>query len=244
LTGGIAAAGALLLATRVAASTRRSKFKAIAFDAFPVFDPRPVATLCEALFPGRGGELVNLWRLRQFEYTWLRTAENRYADFARVTADALAFATETLKLALTEDQRERLLRAHFELKAWPDVIPALTGLREAGLRLAVLSNLTPTMLSGCVKTAGLDGMFEQMLSTDMAQTFKPDPRAYQLGLDALNLPREEILFVAFAGWDAAGAKAFGYPTFWVNRLGLPTERLDAAPDATGATLTDLLAFIG
>ena len=56
-------------------------------------------------------------------------------------------------------------------------------------------------------------MFEQVLSSDRAKTYKPDPRAYQLGVDALQVKREEILFVAFAGWDAAGAKLFGYPTF-------------------------------
>jgi 2-haloacid dehalogenase len=50
--------------------------------------------------------------------------------------------------------------------------------------------------------------------------------------------------VAFAGWDAVGAKSFGYPTFWVNRLGLPPEELGVQPDAIGANLTDLLTFVG
>lgn len=54
----------------------------------------------------------------------------------------------------------------------------------------------------------------------------------------------QILFVAFAGWDAAGAKRFGYPTFWVNRLGLPPEELGASPDGTGANLMDLTGFVG
>jgi 2-haloacid dehalogenase len=46
---------------------------------------RSIAALCEALFPEHGSELVNVWRLHQFEYTWLRTVANRYANFARVT---------------------------------------------------------------------------------------------------------------------------------------------------------------
>jgi 2-haloacid dehalogenase len=86
-------------------------------------------------------------------------------------------------------------------------------------------------------------MFEQVLSTDQAKTYKPDPRAYQLGVDALKLKREEILFVAFAGWDAAGAKLFGYPTFWVNRQKLPMEKMDATPDGMGDTLTQLVQFL-
>ena len=99
------------------------------------------------------------------------------------------------------------------------------------------------MLDANVRSAGLDGMFERVLSTDEARTFKPDPRAYQLGVDALKVKRSKILFVAFAGWDAAGAKMFGYPTYWVNREGLPPEAMGVLPDGTGETLTDLVAFL-
>jgi 2-haloacid dehalogenase len=239
----VAFAGASLAPRRTTAASGPARYRAIAFDAFPIFDPRSVARLCEDLFPGRGREFIDLWRARQFEYTWLRVAANRYADFERVTEESLAFATDALKLDLTPEKREQLLKSHFALKAWPEVASALSKLKETGARLAILSNLTPNMLRGCVNTAGLDGMFEAILSTDAARTFKPDARAYQLGVDALNLPREEILFVAFAGWDAVGAKLFGYPTFWVNRLGLPPERFGARPDATGENLNDLLAFL-
>ena len=236
--------GSLVLTGSATAATGTSKFRAIAFDAFPIFDPRPIASRCEALFPGRGGELVQTWRTRQFEYTWLRATAGRYADFERVTAESLAFATEALKLDLTAEKRDQLLQAHFELKAWPDVMPVLTSLRGAGLPLVFLSNFTPGMLNGCIKSAGLEGMFDEVLSTDSAQTYKPDPRAYALGEAALKLPRERILFVAFAGWDAAGAKLFGYPTFWVNRLGLPPERFGPMPDAASADLGALPAYIG
>jgi 2-haloacid dehalogenase len=225
------------------AAASSTNFKAVALDAFSVFDPRPIATLCEAVFPGRGSDLAATWRARQFEYTWLRTVSNRYADFEHVTADSLTFAIKTLKLDATAEQREPLLQAYFALQAWPDAAAALEKLKSRGLRLALLSNFTPGMLDGCVKASSLEGVFEQVLSTDAAQTFKPDPRAYALGVDALKLPRDAILFAPFAGWDAAGAKSFGYPTFWVDRMGFPPEELGAMPDATGANLTDLLAFV-
>ena len=98
-----------------------------------------------------------------------------------------------------------------------DVVPALTALHEAGVRLAFLSNFTRAMLEAPMKNSGIEQLFTHVLSTDVAQSFKPDPRAYALALDAFGLPREEILFAPFAGWDAAGARWFGYPTFWVNR---------------------------
>jgi 2-haloacid dehalogenase len=237
------AAGAILELSALAAGST-SKVKGMAFDAFAVFDPRPVATLTEKLYPGSGVALTNLWRTRQFEYTWLRTISGRYSDFMRVTEEALVFATRTLKLDLPSDIRDELLQAYLGLEAWPDAAPVLQKLKAASVRLVILSNFTPAMLSGGIKAAGLDGVFEHVLSTDLVKTYKPDPRAYQLGIDALGLPREQIVFAAFAGWDAAGAKTFGYPTYWVNRLGLPPEELGILPDGTGANLTDLAALVG
>jgi 2-haloacid dehalogenase len=226
-----------------AAEIEKSKIKAIAFDAFPIFDPRPVAALAEELFPGKGTALSDEWRIRQFEYTWLRMVARRYADFWQVTEDALVFAANKLKLELAPGKRAKLMNAWLTLTAWPDVMPALTTLKKSGLRLALLSNLTPHMLTANIKSAGLDGIFEHVLSTDQANTYKPDPGGYQLAIDAFRMKRDEILFAAFAGWDAAGAKLFGYPTFWVNRLMLPVEELGAVPDASGDNLSQLVRFL-
>lgn len=218
-------------------------YRAIAFDAFPIFDPRPVFALAETLFPGKGADLSNAWRTRQFEYQWLRASARQYADFLRTTEDGLVFAARQLQLDLTAEKRSQLMHAYSGLKAWPDVAPALVALTQAGIRLALLSNFTATMLEDGIKRASLDGMFEHVLSTDRLKTYKPDPRAYQMGLDAFKLKREEIVFAAFAGWDAAGAKWFGYPTVWVNRLNAPTEELGVVPDAIGRDLTTLTDFV-
>ena len=217
--------------------------KAIAFDAFPIFDPRPVFQLAEEIFPGRGAELSNEWKTRQFEYTWLRTLTGQYADFWHVTQDALVYAGAKLGLELDESKTARLMDSYLTLKAWPDVIPVLRSLQLAGIRLAFLSNFTEKMLRSSVETSGLQGFFEQILSTDRAGAFKPDRRAYQIGLEALKLRKEEIAFAAFAGWDAVGAKAFGYPTFWVNRAAAAPERFGPQPDTVGKDLTGLLAFV-
>ena len=218
-------------------------FRAIAFDAFTIFDARPITALAEEFFPGRGTELTSLWRTRQFEYTWLRTLYGRYADFWQVTQDSLEFAAKMLKVELTGEKRERLMNGYLELKAFPDVSRALQVLKDAGLRLAFLANLTPQMLDAATKSSKLEGIFEYNLSTDAVKVYKPDARAYQMAIDAFKLPREEIVFAAFGGWDAAGAKNFGYPTFWVNRPNLPVEQLDVAPDGIGGTLTALIDFV-
>ena len=222
----------------------RSPYRAVAFDAFPILDPRPVFALAETLFPGKGAELSNIWRTRQFEYQWLRAIGGRYEDFLQTTDDALVFAARQLQLELTADKRAQLMALYGRLTAWPDVAPTLRALREAGIHLALLSNMTEAMLHAGIEHAGLGGMFEHVLSTDRLRTYKPDPRGYQMGVDAFRLRREEIVFAAFAGWDAAGAKWFGYPTVWINRLGAPTEELGSAPDATGRDLATLVTFVG
>lgn len=242
MAGGVATS-LLTPASSTQAATTKPKIKAVAFDGFVTFDPRPIFALAEKLFPGKGAELSNAWRTRQFEYQWLRVLSRNYADFWQATEDSLVFSAKLLKLDLTPEIRQQLMNAYLELKAWPDVLPALKSLKSAGLRLAFLSNLTPQVLDANIKSAGLDGLFEHALSTDKIKTYKPDPRAYQMGIDAFKLKREEILFAAFGGWDAAGAKSFGYPTFWVNRLNLPAEELGVIPDGIGPTTTDLLSFL-
>ncbi|WP_239649539.1 hypothetical protein [Methylocucumis oryzae] len=135
------------------------KIKAIAFDAFAILDPRPVFVLAEQLFPGKGTELSNAWRTRQFEYQWLRVLSGQYADFWQATEDSLVYAAELLKLELTPDKRQQLMHAYLELKAWPDAPLVLTSLKNQGIRLAFLSNATPTILEAGIKKFRYDGCF-------------------------------------------------------------------------------------
>jgi 2-haloacid dehalogenase len=240
LATGAAASAARVDPTR---ASDRIRYRAVAFDGFPIIDVRPVFAKAEEVFPGKGIELSGRWRTRQFEYGWLRTLGGHYVDFWQVTEDALLFAVRSLQIEISPEQRDRLMQPWMELKAWPDVLPALKQLHEAGIRMVFLSNLTAGMLNAVVKNSGLEGFFEDHLTTDRVGVFKPDPRAYQMGLDAFGLKKEEIAFAAFAGWDVAGAKWFGYPTFWVNRANAPAEQLGIVPDGTGSGLNDLVRFV-
>ena len=144
---------------------------------------------------------------------------------------------------LAPGDKRRLLDAYLHLTPWPDTADALSRLKESGLRVITIANFSPTMLRSNAENAGLIGFFDALVSTDANHTYKPDPRAYRLGMDRLHLKRQDILFVAFGGWDAAGAKAFGYPTFWVNRFNQPLEELSISPDQTSTNLDGLLNFV-
>jgi 2-haloacid dehalogenase len=219
------------------------RFKAVAFDYFVLFNPDSIVSDAEAIFPGKGRELTNLLRTRQFEYSWLRSITGRYVDFFTVTQDALVYAAHTMNLALTTEQKQHLLDAYLHLSLWPDAADGLRRLRESGVRLITIANFSPVMLRSNADNAGMTGLFDALVSTDANHTYKPDPRAYQLGIERLHLSKRDIVFAAFGGWDAAGAKAFGYPTVWVNRFNQPLEEMGVRPDKTVASLDGLLDFV-
>jgi 2-haloacid dehalogenase len=225
------------------APSARPKIRAICFDLFTLFDPRSVVTAASGLLGKPAVALCDAWRSRQFEYAFLRVAAGQYQDFRAVTAQALDYAAQTQKLSLAPEQRETLVEAYSQLEPWPDTRERLLAFKRAGLRLAPLANYSPRMLSGLLAHARLEELFDAQISTDAARSFKPDPRAYALGPATLKLEKEQIAFAAFGGWDAAGARWFGYPTFWVNRLGATPEALAPGPDASGPTLAELAQFV-
>ena len=242
----LTAAGVASTALLAGTSQVRAKgpIGAVMFDGFAIIDARPVAARVAEMFPDTAKPLMAAWRTRQFDYAWLRSMASQYVDFWRVTEDALAAAAESLGIELTTQQRDDLMQTHLALQAWPDAAPTLRALKAAGMKLAFLSNFTATMLDAAVKNSGLEDVFEPHLTTDLVRAYKPDPRAYAMTLDAFSLTRDEVAFVAFAGWDVAGTKWFGYPVYWVNRSGAPAEHLGAAADRSASDLSALAAFVG
>ena len=218
--------------------------RAIAFDAYgTLFDVYSVGALAEQLYPGKGAELANLWRIKQIDYTRLRTLSGQYRDFYELTRDALRMAARCLGLDLDGATEQRLMNQYACLSAFPENLAALKELKALGVPLAILSNGTPQMLDIAVKSAGMSGLFDHLLSVDVVRKYKTAPEAYQLGPDTFGLPAKNILFVSSNCWDACGATWFGYTTFWINRSGQPAEELGVAPSATGRLLTDVLAFV-
>jgi 2-haloacid dehalogenase len=195
------------------------------------------------MYSGNGDAFVSLFQTRLFEYQWLRALGGRYKDFLSIVDDAHIFAATQLGEEATDEKRTRLRDAFLKLKAWPDAADALQALKARGIKLAFLSNMTTDMLNSGLINSGLEGVLDLVLSTDTIRTFKPDPRAYQLGVDEFKLPKEQIIFAAFAGWDAVGAEWFGYPTLWINRLGAEPEILDAKKTVTVQGLHDLVRFL-
>jgi 2-haloacid dehalogenase len=216
----------------------------LVFDAFgTLFDVHSVVALCEQFWPGKGEQLSRLWRAKQLEYTWQLSLMRRYRDFAAVTEDSLRYACAALELELEDEAVHRLREAYLRLSAFPEVGEVLRSLRRAKLRLAILSNGSPGMLQPLVKDAGLRKAFRAVISVDVLKTYKPAPAVYRLAVDRLGVPKAAIGFVSSNCWDACGAKAFGFTTFWVNRAGTPLDALGPIPDHVLKDLRELPALI-
>jgi len=232
------------VASKLPEERQGRRVKAIVFDGFVLFDARSVVKRAEAVLPGKGEEFATRLRVRQFEYTWLRTVGQRYVDFVHVTQNAMDFVLADMRLSLSAEKRGWFLQGLRELEVWADVPQALATLHERGIKMAFLSDFSAEMIDANLERLKLRQYFEPHLTTDRVRQYKPSPVAYQMGPDALGLKKEEMVFAAFGAWDAAGAKWFGYPTVWANRFGVTEEELDVHPDLVTRDMAGLLRFVG
>src|SRR5947208_12325900 len=175
--------------------------QACVFDAYgTLFDFASAARGCRDVLGDAIEKLTALWRDKQLQYTWLRAAQGRHADFWQVTGDALDFALETLGIAKPE-LRERLMQLYLTLETFPEVPYVLRQLKRPGLHTAILSNGSPKMLDAAVKGANLEGLLDAVLSVEEVGVYKPHPKVYQLAVDRLGTPARAIAFQSSNAWD-------------------------------------------
>ncbi|MGA2288952.1 haloacid dehalogenase type II [Bradyrhizobium sp.] len=191
--------------------------KAIVFDAYgTLYDIQSVAAITEDAFPGYGEIITQIWRIKQLEYTWLRSLMRRYRDFEAITRDSLAYTLRVLGLQHDIGVFERIMEKYLHLDLYPDAAATLAAMRHR--KLAILSNGSTGMLGALVRNSGLDQVLDATISIDAAKIFKPAPEAYALIETVLGVPPGEVLFVSSNPWDACGAKAFGLNVAWIERL--------------------------
>jgi 2-haloacid dehalogenase len=191
--------------------------KAVVFDAYgTLYDVQSVADVTDDAFPGYGDIITQVWRIKQLEYSWLRSLMQRYEDFSVLTRDSLAYTLRILGLTYDESVFERIIEKYRHLDLYPDATAALAALR--GRKLAILSNGSTDMLNALVRNSGLDRALDATISIDSKRVFKPSPAAYTLIEEKLGVPPTEVLFVSSNPWDACGAKAFGLNVAWIERV--------------------------
>jgi 2-haloacid dehalogenase len=223
------------------------------FDAYgTLFDLESMQPRLEALFPGYGSTIMQLWRLKQLEYSWLRTLMGEpFVDFWTVTKQSLQFALSSAGFILSEPDVEEVASEYHRLKLFPEVRAALQTLP---IRCALLSNGSQSMLDALIANADIGDKLDKVISVDAARAFKPHPRCYALVESVLHVAPKNVVFLSSNSFDISGAKRFGFTTVWLNRappedaiapvnpsqlyrlIRSQPEQLDAIPDYTCASL--------
>jgi 2-haloacid dehalogenase len=215
--------------------------KAVVFDAYgTLYDIQSVAAVTEEAFPGYGEMITQIWRIKQLEYTWLRSLMRRYADFSVVTRDSLTYSLRVLGLQYDSGVFDRIMDKYLHLDLYPDAMAALAAMRDR--KLAILSNGSPGMLNALVKNSGLDRVLDATISVDAQKVYKPAPEAYRGIEQTLGVPPAQVMFVSSNPWDACGARAFGLNVAWIERVTPEAMRLACARGDVVAPLTMFMAI--
>jgi len=217
--------------------------KAYVFDAFGTLFNLTIPTeeidvLCE----GKGSELLAIWRTKQLEYTWLRSLMGNYVNFDTITHEALTYAMRAIEVDNLK-LYDLLMPIYRKPNCFEDVLPALRALQERGIRTAILSNGTPTMLQAGIDNTGLTNIIHPVISVDDIGIFKPSPSVYAHAVQQMQLPIDSFYFVSSNSWDIAGAGQYGLQTIWLNRSQQPAEVLPPTPKHIIHSMMELVDYI-
>ena len=183
------------------------------------------------------------WFLQVLQSALVATVTGVYSDFGAVGAAALDMTAERQGVRLSEDDRRSILGGMRELPPHPEVPAALDLLRDAGLRLAALTNNTAEVAEAQLGNAGLSDRFEKILSADTVRRLKPAPEPYRAAAEALGVETSQVRLVAAHAWDMAGALRAGCAAAFVARPGMVLDPLVEPPDIVGADLSTVAAAI-
>ncbi len=204
--------------------------EAIVFDAYgTLYDVQSIESAVEARFPGHGGFMTQIWRMKQLEYTWFRSMMGQYEDFWAVTREALAFTIGLFGFEADGSTLDTIAEAYNNLAPYPEAKSMLESLSR--YRLAILSNGSPGMLRALTQNSGMNRLLETVISVDEKRAYKPDPRAYELVEERLRVTPDKVLFVSSNGFDISGAMRFGFKVARVERMTPEALRAELAASA-------------
>jgi 2-haloacid dehalogenase len=179
------------------------------------------------------------WFAQFLQSAFVSTITDAYADFGTIGRAALDMTARRNGVELAAEERDTILAMMRQLPPHPEVPAALQRLRDAGLRLAALTNSTEAVATAQLTNAGLAPLFERILSADTARRLKPAREAYENAASELGVGVGETRLVAAHAWDIAGALRAGAEAAFVARPGMVLDPLVPAPDIIGPDLAEV-----
>ena len=216
--------------------------KAIIFDAYgTLFDVNSAAEKCKDKIGDKWKGFANFWRTTQLEYTWLRSLMKRHKNFWQITEDSLDKSMKTFNI--DSAMRNELLNLYKALSPFKEVPETLKKLKERNLRLAILSNGTPSLLTQLVKNNNIDNLFDDLFSIEEVGIYKPDAKVYDLPIKKYKIEKSQVAFLSANTWDVSGGGNYGYQSIWVNRNNNIFDNLDYRPINQIKNLSELINLI-
>ena len=202
-----------------------------------LLDLRALAAPFENVFGD--GAIFSQWFAQVIQSALLTVVTGPYQDFVQVGRSALDMLAERRGLVLDDEQRNLILGTMRTLPPHPDVIPALEILKDAGFRMAALTNSPPQLAEAQLTHAELTPFMERIMSVDAVQSLKPAARVYEYAAEQLGIKPAKIRLIAAHSWDVAGAMRAGCAAGFVARPGMVLEPLFPAPDIIAADMISM-----
>jgi 2-haloacid dehalogenase len=187
---------------------------------------------------GQPPHLLEAWYTRTVRDGMALSATADFAAFPEVARSSLRALTGQ---AISDEQVEHVMAGFSELPAFPDAVPAVTSLFEAGIRIACLTNSPADLTASFVDRCGLGPMVERVISVGEVYRWKPATVVYLYAAEVLDVTPALLALVAAHDWDCHGAKRAGLTTGWVSRGSGGFGAVFARPDLTGESLTEVAA---
>jgi 2-haloacid dehalogenase len=180
------------------------------------------------------------WFAQVLQSALVAVVTDRYVDFGTIGAAALEITAARQGVSLSEAERAAILAGMLTLPPYPEVHESLARLRDAGLRLATLTNSTARVAEAQLTSAGLIEYFDQLLSVEAVRQFKPGPETYRMAARELGVAASDLRLVAAHDWDVAGAMCAGWAAAFVARSGMVLGPLSERPDIVGRDLREVV----
>lgn len=168
------------------------------------------------------------WFARMIHLSGVVDHIDAHQPFDEVAVHALLRVAAGHDVALNRAAARDVVATMRHLPPHDDVTDGLSALAAAGHDLVAFSNNSSEALPAQLSHAGIDHLFDAIVSVDVAGWFKPDRRAYHGLASALDAFAEELTMVAAHDWDVAGAMAAGMQGIFLERTPdtwhVPVER--------------------
>ena len=218
------------------------KTTSVIFDAYgTLFDVNSAAKNCKDKIGDKWENFANFWRTTQLEYTWLRSLMKKHEDFWKITEDSLEKSMKVFNI--DKNLKNELLNLYKVLSPYPEVKDVLKALKKRNIKLAMLSNGTPSLLKELVQSNNLKDLFDDLFSIEEVKIYKPSSKVYDLPVIKYKIKPEEVTFLSANTWDVSGGGNYGYNAIWVNRNNAVFDYLDYRPKNEINNLTQLLNLI-